>query len=65
MWFSRELQRRMNVFIARGGGGVLPYMGLSFQFQMSKKEREIYEFEMNEEFVCLPSNLSYYNIISA
>ena len=32
---------------------------------MSKKEREIYEFEVNEEFVCLRSNLSYYNIISA
>ena len=43
----------MNVFI------------ISIPNAMSKKEREICEFEMNEEFVCLGSNLSYYNIISA
>ena len=53
VWFSRELQQRMNVFI------------VSIPNAMSKKEREICEFEMNEEFVCLRSNLSYYNIISA
>ena len=53
MWFSRELQQRMKVFI------------VSIPNAMSKKEREVCEFEMNEEFVCLRSSLSYYNIISA
>ena len=39
---------------------------LSFQFQMSKKEREICEFEMDLKnlFVCLRSILSNDNIIS-
>ena len=38
---------------------------LSFQFQMSKKEREICEFEMAWKTFCLHSNLSNDNIISA
>ena len=40
---------------------------LSFQFRMSKKEREICEFDWNglDEFVCLRSNLSDDNKISA
>ena len=41
----------MNVYIA--------------QFQMSKKEREICEFEINLKNFCLRSNLSNGNIISA
>ena len=42
VWFLRELRECMNVF------------SLSFQFQMSKKEREIWEFEMDLRnfFVC-------------
>ena len=41
-------------------------MKLSFQFQMSKKEREMSEFEMDlKNFFCLRSNLSNDNIISA
>ena len=45
-------------------GSVWTY--LSFQFQMSKKEREIYMRIRNgfEEFICLHSNLSNDNIIS-
>ena len=42
------------------------YERLSFQFQMSKKEREVCEFEMDlKNFFCLRSNLSDDNIISA
>ena len=38
----------------------------SFQFQMSKKEREICAFETNlRNFFCLHSNLGNTNIISA
>ena len=38
----------------------------SFQFQMSKKEREIWEFEMDlKNFFCVRSNLSNDNKISA
>ena len=38
----------------------------SFQFQMSKKEREICAFETNlRNLFCLHSNLSNTNIISA
>ena len=41
-------------------------MYLSFQFQMNKEEREICKFEMDlKNFVCLRSNLSNDNIISA
>ena len=37
-------------------------MTLSFQFQMSEKEREICEFEMDlKNFICLRSNLSNNN----
>ena len=51
VWFSRELQR------------VWKY--LWFQFQTSKKEREVCEFEMVlKNFFCLHSNLSNDNIIS-
>ena len=35
------------------------------QFQMSKKEREICEFEINLKNFCLRSNLSNGNILSA
>ena len=39
---------------------------LSFQLQISKKEREIREFEMNlKNFFCLRSNLRDDDIISA
>ena len=51
VWFLRELRECMNE--------------LSFQFQMSTKEREIYEFEMAWKTFCLHSNLSNNNIISA
>ena len=52
VWFSMELQ------------SVLTY--LSFQFQISKKEREICEFETDlNNFFGLRSNLSNDNIISA
>ena len=47
-------------------GSVWTY--LPFQFQMSKEEREICEFENRtefEEFLCWHSNLSNTNIISA
>ena len=41
-------------------------MHLSFQFQMSKKEREIYKFHIDwNNFFCLHSNLSNDNITSA
>ena len=42
-------------------------MYLLFQFQMSKKEREICKFEMDLKklLFCLHSNLSNDNIISA
>ena len=42
-------------------------MYLLFQFQMSKKEREICKFEMDLKklLFCLHSNLSSDNIISA
>ena len=45
-------------------GSVLMY--LSFQLQISKKEREICEFEMNlKNFVYLRSNLNNNDIISS
>ena len=45
--------------------GFLRRFGL-FQFQMSKKEKEICEFEMDlNNYFCLRSNLSNDNIISA
>ena len=41
-------------------------VGYGFQFQMSKKEREICEFEMDcKKSLCWHSNLSNDNIISA
>ena len=41
-------------------------MKLSFQFQMSKKEREICESEMDlKNYFCLRCNLSNDNMISA
>ena len=57
-------------FWSENGYGFLRELGecmneLSFQFQMSKKEREICEFEMALKTFCLHSNLSNDNIISA
>ena len=51
VWFLREIGECMKE--------------LSFQFQMSKKERELCEFEMAWKIFCLHSNLSNDNIISA
>ena len=49
-----------------GTTGVYERIILSFQFQMSKKEREICEFKMDlKNFFCLWSNLSNDDIISA
>ena len=48
-----------------GTTGVQLRTYLSFQFQMSKKEREICEFEMAWKTFCLHSNVSNDNIISA
>ena len=51
--------------IFRGNYGSI-WTYLSFQFQMSKNEREICEFEMGlKNFFCLRSNLSNDDIISA
>ena len=52
IWFLRELQECMNVF--------------SFHFQMGvERTRNMRIRNGFEEFFCLPSNLSNYNIISA
>ena len=52
--------------IFEGTTGVYGLIILSFQFQMSKKEKEICELQMNlKNFFCLWCNLSNDEIISA
>jgi len=52
--------------VFEGTTGVYEHIILSFQFQMIKKEKEICKFQMDlKNFVCLRSNLSNDNIISA
>ena len=52
--------------VFEGTTGVYERIILSFKFQMSKKEKEMCEFQMDlKNFFCLRSNLSNDNIISA